>query len=323
MLTGDPEHNRRTLQDRLDGPPGVLELPPGAWPLAGGLRVPAGWTVRGPGAWLDAAGPGDEPVLHVLGSDVVVEDVGVRPAPSEPGEHGGDRGTGVTVGEYLYAAPPTWIAGVTLRRVRVEAPTRSANAVAVMGAVRGVTVDGADITGGHTGVAVHWGAVGGDVHTVRGPTYHPHDLTITGLRVRDAVEGFYLSSVHDAAVRGACLSGVDMGFRLLPGDNTARFAGPEVGRRITVEDVCVRWRGPRYAVRVAGWGRSEIDGAVSVLRYADTAVRRCTLRRDAGDDDVSSWSPLVLESVAGVTLDGVVVESPSGGPCCPLAGSSG
>ena len=45
-LTGDAEGNRRTVQDCLDGPPGVLELPAGDWPVAGGLDVPAGWTVR-------------------------------------------------------------------------------------------------------------------------------------------------------------------------------------------------------------------------------------------------------------------------------------
>ncbi len=326
MLTDDAEANRRVLQDRLDGPAGVLELPPGEWAVSGGLRVPGGWTVRGPAAggpatWLTEVGGGGQPVLHVLGSGVTVEDVGLRPAPSEPGEHGGDRGTGVTVGRYLYDDAPAWLSDVTLRRVHVAAPTRAANAIALMGAVRDVLVEDATVHGGYTGVAVHWGAVGASVDTLVGPTYHPHGLTVTGLRVSDAIEGFYLSSVHDVTVRDACLTDVDMGFRLLPGDNTDRFAGPEVGSRISVAGVCVRWTGPQYAVRVAGWGRSEIDGAVSVLRYADTTVADCVLRR-AGHPEVSSWSPLVLEQVAGVALRNIRVEdaAPDGDACCALAG---
>jgi hypothetical protein len=245
---------------------------------------------------------------------VRISDLGLRPPPADPGEHGGDLGTAITVGRYLYAGPPEWIADVEIARVHVERPgERAANSIALMGAVRDVTLDGVTVRGGHTGVAVHWGAVGADVATVVGPTYHPHKLTIADLRVRDAVEGFYLSSVHDVRVAGACLRDVEMGFRLLPGDNTDRFAPPGVGERIEVAGVCVRWTGDKYGVRVAGWGRSEVDGVVSVLRYTDTVIRDCVI---AGRGD-ASWSPVLMDRADGVELRDIRVQSATDG-CCPL-----
>ncbi|GAB1644790.1 hypothetical protein [Krasilnikovia sp. MM14-A1259] len=327
VLTADADRNRRVLQETLDtGAAGKLELPPGRHPIAGGLRVPTGWTIRGsevtganggvPGTWLVSSGSTGQPVLHVLGSDVSVSDLGLCPSPADPGEHGGDRGTAITVGEYLYAESPQWQARIDVRRVHVSRPAdRGANCVAVMGAVRDVTLHDLTVRGGCTGVAVHWGAVGADVSSIVGPTYHPHGLSVTDLRVRDAIEGFYLSSVHDVRVSGACLRDVEMGFRLLPGDNTDRFvAVPDIGARIDIADVCVRWTGPRYAVRVAGWGRSEVDGEVTVLRYADTVIRDCRL---AGTGRADAWSPIVVERAAGVQLRGIRVDTATD-DCCAL-----
>jgi len=326
-LGADPATNHRVLQAVLDEPPGKLELPPGRHVLADGLRVPGGWTVRGTDAvdddggavasWLVSEGGAGHPVLHVLGSDVSISDLGLVPAPSDPGEHGGDRGTALTVGEYLYDADPQWISRVDVRRVRVDhGGLRTANGVAVMGAVRDVTLHDITVLGGYTGLAVHWGAAGADVSSITGQTWHPHRLTVTDLRVRNAVEGFYLSSVHDVRVAGACLRDVEMGFRLLPGDNTDRFtSGTDVGARITVADVCVRWSGPHYAVRVAGWGRSEVDGLVSVLAYRDTVIRDCRL---AGTGRADSWSPLLFEKATGVELRDVRVQTATDA-CCRLA----
>ena len=331
-LGADPEGNRRILQGVLDTvPAGKLELPPGTHVLADGLRVPGGWTIRGsevaganggrPGAWLESTGSAGHPVLHVLGSDVSVSDLGLRPPPADPGEHGGDRGTAVTVGDYLYEQAPEWVARVDIRRVHVERPgEKHANCIAVMGAVRDISLHDVTIRGGYTGVAVHWGAVGADVSSIEGPTYHPHRLTITDLRVSDAIEGFYLSSVHDVRVEGACLRDVEMGFRLLPGDNTDRFVTAEdVGSAIDIAGVCVHWHGPRYAVRVAGWGRSEVDGVVSVLSYRDTTIHDCTLH-GVGTGD--SWSPVVVERAEGVALRGIVASSDAPtepGACCRVA----
>ena len=320
-LGADADANRRVLQDILDAEPGgTLELPGGVHTIADGLRVPGGWTVTGAAGgdtWLASAGTTGHPVLHVTGSNVAVRDLGLRPPPADPGEHGGDRGTAVTVGDYLYREPPEWIARVDLRRLRVERPgERNANCVALMGAVRDVTVHDVTVTGGYTAVAVHWGAVGTSVASITGPTYHPHRLTITELRVSDAVEGFYLSSAHDVRVAGACLRDVEMGFRLLPGDNTDRFVRSEaVGSAIDISGICVRWHGPLYAVRVAGWGRSEVDGVVSVLRYRDTTVRDCVLR---GAGTRESWSPVVVERAEGVDLRGITVTTDRDDPCCAL-----
>ncbi|AGL14148.1 hypothetical protein [Actinoplanes sp. N902-109] len=327
-LGPDAVRNRHVLQEVLDTvPPGKLELPPGTHTVADGLRVPGGWTIRGasvaganggpPGTWLVSAGTTGHPVLHILGSDVAVSDLGLRPPPADPGEHGGDRGTAITVGDYLYDRTPEWISRVDLRRIHVERlGEKHANCLALMGAVSDLSLHDITIRGGYTGVAVHWGAVGEDVASIHGPTYHPHRLTITDLRVSDALEGFYLSSVHDVRVEGACLRDVDMGFRLLPGDNTDRFVTSDrVGSHIEIADVCVRWHGPRYAVRAAGWGKSEVDGEVSVLRYRDTAIRDCTLR---GAGTGNSWSPVVVEQAAGVELQALTVTTDTTADCCRL-----
>lgn len=330
-LTAGPVGNRQTLQEVLDSrPPGKLELPPGEHLVADGLRVPAGWSIRGsevaaanggrPGSWLVSAGTTGHPVLRVVGSDVSISDLGLRPPPADPGEHGGDRGTAITVGEYLYAAAPEWIARVDVRRVHVERPgERNANCIALMGAVREVSLHDVTVRGGHTGLAVHWGAVGTDVSTIAGPTYHPHRLTVTNLRVRDAVEGFYLSSVYDVRVVGCCLRDVEMGFRLLPGDNTDRFtASPLVGSGIEIAEACVTWTGSRYGVRVAGWGRSEVDGEVTVLSYANAVIRDCRL---TGGADDRSWSPVLVERASGVELRNIRVDTQatvSESTCCAL-----
>ncbi|KXK58434.1 hypothetical protein AWW66_29825 [Micromonospora rosaria] len=337
-LGTDAELNRAHLQKTLDSAPGgTLLLPAGTYPLAHGLTVPAGWTVggtppgpdsAGPVTWLTVETPGDRPVLHVVGSGVSLLDLGLRPAPSRPGEHDGDRGTGLTVGRYLYPDAPDWIGGIEIRRVHVDhGANRAANAVAIMGAVRDTTVEDVTVTGGHTGVAVHWGAIGASVDTIVGPSYHPHRLRLSGLRVRDAVEGFYLSAVHDVEVAGACLRGVDMGFRLLAGDNTDRFHRDPQARiceRIEIRDVCVTWTGPLYGVRVAGWGRSEVDGLVSRLEYVDTAIRDTVLRRLHDKPGTTTgtaqrgWSPLLMEHADTVVLDNVrLTSTPPTPPCCP------
>jgi hypothetical protein len=344
-LTADAARNRGLLQEALDSvPPGKLELPPGEHVIADGLHVPDGWTIRGasvvgangspPASWLVSTGTAGRPMLHVLGSDISISDLGLRPPPADLGEHGGDRGTAITIGEYLYSAAPDWIQRVDVRRVYVSRPAdRAANCIAIMGAVRDISLHDVTVRGGYTGVAVHWGAVGGDVSSIVGPTFHPHRLTITDLRVRDAIEGFYLSSVHDVRVIGTCLRDVEMGFRLLPGDNTNRFvpspypddaaalpssSAADIGARIEIAEACVRWTGPRYGVRVAGWGRSEVDGLVSVLAYADTVIRDCHV---VGAGSADAWSPVLVERASGVELRGIRVETNSSAisnTCCAL-----
>ena len=339
-LTSDADDNRRVLQQTLDAHRGgELEIPRGEWTITDGLRVPSGWTIRGaetvdpaaeaPAGTLVSAGRTGHPILHVLGSDVAISDLGLKPPPADPGEHGGDRGTAITIGDYLYESMPDWIQRVDVRRVHVARPgERHANCIAIMGAVREITVHDVLVRGGYTAVAVHWGAVGADVSSIVGPTFHPHQLSLTGLRVRDAVEGFYLSSVHDVRVEGACLRDVEMGFRLLPGDNTNRFVpsayaedarsaslAVDIGSRIEIADCCVSWNGPRYGVRVAGWGRSEVDGVVSVLTYRDALIRDCVI---SGVGSGDQWSPIVVEQASGVELRSVMTGSRPAGRCCSL-----
>ncbi|HYN97518.1 MAG TPA: hypothetical protein VES42_27085 [Pilimelia sp.] len=333
-LTGDPTADAALRRRLLAGAPAELRLPAGRYALAHGLTVGAGWTVSGAdgpaGTWLSAAPAGagtGAPLLHVTGSDVRIERLGLAPAPSAPGLHGGDRGTALTVGRFLYAGRPDWVSGVSLARLRVRAPGREANAVAVMGAVRDVDIDDLSVTGGCTGLAVHWGCAGRDVSALAGPTYHPHRLRVAGLRVRDAFEGFYLSAVHDVQVAGACLTDVDIGFRLLAGDNTDRFHPGDagvVGSRIDIAGVCVAWRGRLYGARVAGWGRSAVDGRVTTLAYRDVSLRDCSFTAlDSADEPatpVRTRAPVVLEQAYGVRLRGITMAAARRpvAACCAL-----
>jgi hypothetical protein len=164
------------------------------------------------------------------------------------------------------------------------------------------------VSGGGTGLAVHWGAVGTDVTELTGPSYHPHRLVLRDVRVAEAFEGCYLSSVHDVSLRGLRCSGVEIGFRLLPGDNTDRFhATPgdsPVSSRIEVSDAEVGWCG-RYAVRIAGWGRSEVDGSTGVLGYREVSVAGVRLRAEPPLADDADRAAVVLEQAAGVAIHGV------------------
>ncbi|MFY1576851.1 hypothetical protein ACN26Z_18345 [Verrucosispora sp. WMMD703] len=324
-LTADPAANRRALEQILaSGPGGTLRLPAGTFTLDRGVVLGSGWTLTGAAhgngpvtTWLASSSSAGEPIVHVLGSRVTVQDIGFRPPPCAPGEHGGDRGTAITIGNYLYPAGAEWIEDIQIRRVQVERrDERAANCVAVMGAVRDITISDVSIVGGCTGIAVHWGAVGDGVDSIVGPSYHPHHLELRDLSVSDAFEGFYLSSVHDVTVDRVHLSEVEIGFRLLPGDNTDRFhsAGDNpVGARIRVAGAHVAWNGPLYAVRIAGWGRSEIDHSFRVLEYRDVVVRDCTFvplpLATAGPGEARRpRSPIVVEQASGVILEGIRVD---------------
>ncbi|MBL6277247.1 hypothetical protein JMF97_13885 [Micromonospora fiedleri] len=322
-LGADPAANRQAIERLLaDHAGGTLHLPAGTFPLDGGIVVGAGWTLAGAPrhdgpvrTWLTSSASDGQPIVHVLGSQVTIQDIGFRPPPVSPGEHGGDRGTAITVGSYLYPAEAEWIEGIQLRRVRVERPdTRAANCIALVGAVRHLTLTDVSIVGGCTGIAVHWGAVGDSVSSISGPSYHPHHIDIQDLVVSDAFEGFYLSSVHDVSVQRARLSDVEIGFRLLPGDNTDRFhVGDDnaIGQRIRVSEARVSWNGPLYAIRIAGWGRSEVDHSVRVLEYRDVVVTDCTLVPlpvIGAKDPLRSRTPVVVEQASGVLLDNIRVD---------------
>ncbi|GAA4209418.1 hypothetical protein [Actinocatenispora rupis] len=321
-LTDDAEANRALVQELLDRPDAApVTLPAGRFPVGGGLRLADGRHLTG-------ARDGDTvliqpdataaPLLWVLGSGVRVADLALELPVADPGKHDGDRWTAVTVGRYFYPERPEWATDVELRNLTVRRAGRcTANSVAVLGAVRDLTVADVRVSGGGTGVAVHWGAVGTSVSELTGPSYHPHRLRITGLRVTDAFEGFYLSSVHDVAVRDVRCTGVEIGFRLLPGDNADRFhpvsgASP-VSSAITVSGCTVGWCGP-YAMRLAGWGRSEVDGRTSHLAYRDVTVTDCALTTEPALPDAPdrTRAAVVLERADGIVLSAVRLAD--GGP---------
>jgi hypothetical protein len=327
VLTDDASANQAAFDKLLSSESGgTVRLPAGTFVLDRGVTVGPDWTLAGAphedgpvATWLTSSASDGQPIVHVLGSHVAIEDIGFLPPPCSPGEHGGDLGTAITVGRYLYPVEAEWIESIRIRRVQVQRrDARAANCIAVVGAVCDIDISQASIVGGCTGVAVHWGAVGDGVDSITGPSYHPHRVAISGLCVSDAFEGFYLSSVHDVDVSDVCLSDVEIGFRLLPGDNTDRFhpsSRNSVGERIRVSRACVSWNGPLYAVRVAGWGRSEIDHSIRVLEYRDVVIEDCTLvalpllASARNNGRLRARSPIVMEQASGVLLDNIRVDA--------------
>lgn len=282
-LDGTPEENSAELRRLLTGSPGRVRLPAGRRLLAGGLVLDDGWTLTGAGdadrprTVLAQTSATERPFVHVLGSHAGVENLAIDLPAANPGSHDGDRCTAVTVGSYLYADRPDWLEQVTLRGLRVARRGRcTANSIAIMGAVRELDLQHVDIGGGGTGVAVHWGAVGPDVTELTGPSYHPHHLRLRDIQVTGAYEGFYLSSVHDVSVTRVRMNDVEIGFRLLPGDNTDRLhpatGTSPISARIEVRGCEIGWTGDQYAIRVAGWGRSEIDHRVTRLDYDELTL---------------------------------------------------
>ncbi|MQA02892.1 MAG: hypothetical protein GEV07_09275 [Streptosporangiales bacterium] len=282
-LTDDPHENTAILRELLaTATPGRIHVAAGRHPLAEGLVLTDGWSLHGPPGGLPRATlaqvePVEQPFVHILGSRCSISDLRLELPAAYPGPHDGDRWTAVTVGQYLYPATADWLADVSLQRIHVLRAGRcAANSIAVMGAVRRIHLAEVHVSGGGTGVAAHWGAPGESVDDLTGPTYHPHQLTIEDLYVRKAFEGFYLSSVHDVTVERARMSGVEIGFRLLPGDNTDRFhespGESQVSSRISVSDCEIGWIGGLYALRVAGWGQSEVDSEISQLDYRDLTI---------------------------------------------------
>ncbi len=282
----DADANRAELARLLaSGTRGVIELPAGRLPVAGGLVIGAGWTLRGAaggGTTLVQAAGSADPMLHVIGSGVRLHDLRLELPASSPGPHDGAHWTAITVGRYFYPAPAEWIGDIRLDDLAVTRAGRcAANTVTVIGAVRDLAVRDLDVRGGGTGLMVHWGGVGNGVTQITGPTYHPHRITVERLTVRSAFEAFCLSAVHDVTVRDCSCDDVEIGFRLLAGDNTDRYhhlgADSEINRRITVDGCRIGWCGDLYAIRVAGWGRSEVDGRVRLRAFDDVRLTDCEI----------------------------------------------
>ena len=317
-LTGDAAANRDVLARHLAAGPIEVRLPDGRFPLAGGCVLADGQSVRGRDATvLVGADLGTAPLVHVVGSGSGVSDLTIELPTMDTGLHDGDQGTAITVGRYLYPTAPAWIADVEIARVRVLRGHRcAANSIAVMGAVSRVRLTDIDISGGGTGIAVHWGALGESVSTIVGPSYHPHHLTVAALTVRHAFEAFYLSSVHDVSVRDVTADDVEIGFRLLPGDNVDRYHGgsgtSEVSSRIDIADCRIGWRG-LYGLRVAGWGRSEVDHQVRRLDYRDVSIRNVLLQAEPGlhRRHDRRRAAVVIDDAVGVAFADIKVGTPA------------
>jgi hypothetical protein len=102
---------------------------------------------------------------------------------------------------------------------------------------------------------------------------------------------------------------------LLPGDNTDRFhemgADSGINQRLLIQHCDIGWCGDLYAIRVAGWGRSEVDGAVTTRAYVDLRVQDVTIRPlpvvVSGRPPRQGRRPIVVEDAGSVDLTEVHV----------------
>ncbi|WP_112241483.1 hypothetical protein [Kribbella monticola] len=295
---------------------GRLLLPAGSYPISGGLVLTDSWSLSGSGTTLWRARAESAPLIHVLGSDVTVTDLTVELPDASPGPHDGAEWTAVTIGRYFYAEQPEWIERIAVRRLVVRRAGRcAANNLTLIGAVRDVRLSDLEVHGGGTAFIAHWGAVGAGVSDITGYSLHPHHFQVDGLRVYDAFEAFCLSSVHDVEVRDVQCERVEIGFRLLPGDNTDRYreegAGRGINHGLSIRDCAIGWCGDLYAIRVAGWGRSEVDGAISTRPFVDLDLRDVTVQPlpvEVGNPPPRRGRrPIVVEDAGSVDVSGVQV----------------
>ncbi|TDD27239.1 hypothetical protein E1218_10970 [Kribbella turkmenica] len=318
-LTGDGDQNGALLRGLLnDSEPGRVFLPTGSYPITGGLVLTDSWRLCGSGTTLWRREAEEAPLIHVLGSGVSVTDLTLELPDATPGPHDGAEWTAITIGRYFYTEKPEWIERITVERVVIRRAARCpANNITLIGAVRAARIANVEVHGGGTAVMAHWGAVGAAVNDITGHSLHPHHFQVEGLRVHDAFEAFCLSSVHDVEVRDVRCERVEIGFRLLPGDNTDRYhekgADSGINRRLSIRGCDIGWCGDLYAIRVAGWGRSEVDGTVTTRAYTDLVVRDVTVRTLPlvvhGRAPREGRRPIVIEDAGLVDLDHVRVLS--------------
>lgn len=317
QLDDDGDKNGALLRGLLSGSePGRVVLPAGSYPITGGLILTDRWSLSGSGTTLWRAEAEVSPLIHVLGSGVSVADLTLELPDASPGPHDGADWTAVTVGQYFYTEKPEWIERITVERVVVRRTGRcAANNITLIGAVRDARFADLEVRGGGTAFIAHWGAVGAGVSDITGHSLHPHHFQVVGLRVYDAFEAFCLSSVHDVEVRDVQGERVEIGFRLLPGDNTDRYhergADSGINQRLLIQHCDIGWCGDLYAIRVAGWGRSEVDGAVTTRAYVDLRVRDVTIRPlpvvVGSRQPRQGRRPIVVEDAGLVDLDEVHV----------------
>ena len=317
QLTDDGDRNGALLRGLLsESDPGRVVLPAGSYPIAGGLVLTDRWTLSGSGTTLWRANAEEAPLIHVLGSDVAVADLTLELPDASPGPHDGAEWTAITIGRYFYTEKPEWIERITVERLVVRRTGRCpANNITLIGAVRDARLADLEVHGGGTAFIAHWGAVGAGVSDITGHSLHPHHFQVAGLRVYDAFEAFCLSSVHDVEVRDVQSERVEIGFRLLPGDNTDRYhekgADSGINHRLLIEHCDIGWCGDLYAIRVAGWGRSEVDGAVTTRAFVDLHVREVAIRPQpvvvAGRPSRQGRRPIVVEDAGLVDLEQVHV----------------
>ncbi len=293
-----PETPVRTLAravEILDGFSDVatsahLGIGPGRFEHEGELQLHHGVEIEGSGrdaTVLAFSIDRDQPSMRLLSSDITIGGVEIEVDLIESlsdGVHFGGRGeygTGITLGRYLHTEPHEVVDNVQIAGIRIRRTNFTAAGITIMGRSSNVTIDDVEYAGGRTSTAVivHWGG-----HTTVAPapaaledpryavltSYHPHGLTIQGIRAEDTARLAVVSSAYDVILRDFEGPTSAMLF-VLPGDEIDRFASDEDAGRVMSNLEFSDFRAPlradegEHVVRITSIGTSRMDGERRLL----------------------------------------------------------
>jgi len=272
----------------------------------GELVIPGRMKLKGRGGKIRFTIDRSTPSIHVLSSNVAIEDLHIEVNLTEGlGSGDGANGTAVTVGEFFYSSEPTEIRNVRIKGLVVNRTPGSwgGHVITVIGRVAGVRITelttvwtpGANKHG--NAVLVHWGAVApGEGTPFTGASYHPNDIRIDDLTLDGHLRAYQLSSCYDVSVRNVSGINIERVGDIIPGDEANRYASAEqkdlIGSNILVEQLNVSGliADSLAPIRVYGLGFSKFDttagGEVLINWLQYRAVRFSQIVLTGADDIV-------------------------------------
>lgn len=240
---------------------------------------------------------------RVRGQNVIIEDIGHVIYLTTPlGADDGEFGSGWTVGQYFTNGEPIACSNVNFIRCGAYAapgtPQLPAHGFNGMGRVSGYVVEDGVVEGfGGAAVHMHWGANGPGIGQAIVATYHPNNIRVRNIRVKDTGRVYTISSSFDVTLTGIRGVGVNRLGDIIPGDETNTYSVAEekslVGSDIHVSDFMVSGivnSGSVAAMRVISVGNSRANEDAPgvptrrLLEYRKVLVENGKL---VGADDVT------------------------------------
>ncbi len=222
-----------------------------------------------------------EPGVSVLASNVTLHNITIEVTLSEDVmANRGDWGTCLTLGDFASTEEHQPVENINLENLRlVRSPvSQSGHAMVIVGRVRNVVGYNIEFSGGgseaqhYSAMLLHWGYRGttdaDGVPTAIVETYHPSDISINGITVRDCIRTVYCSSVYNVAIAG---------IRQYGGYNVATIAVGDEGDFYA----CADDRGGKVCSNISigdviAWGISgttEVNNVITVAGYGTSKVR--------------------------------------------------